>query len=76
MMRKVHVISTTIAVPTIFLVTTLFYLSQFDRLLQLDLIPPSWEQGFFLFILVISALAFGASMVSIVLSLFRMAEKN
>jgi hypothetical protein len=73
--RKFHALSTGFAVSTIFISTTMLFLMQLDSLNGLDIFPQSWEPVVRMMSWGFGVIALGSSGMSIVLSLFRSAEK-
>ena len=73
---KAHKIITALAIGAIILTTMLGFIGQIDILLNLDLFPQSWETVMRLAVWAIGCVALGSGSASLLLSLYRSAEKR
>ncbi len=72
--RKTHMISTFLAVCSIFFSMILVFLALFDRVLSLDLFPQAFERILFLAAWVVGIVAIGSTLISLVLSHYQKGE--
>lgn len=75
-LTKIHKISTILAVATVIISCTLLFLSMVDRMLGLNLLPPSAETIVGLAVWAFGSIALGSGAVSVVLSLYRLSDKK
>ncbi len=75
-LQKVHRITTLIAIWTIFLSATAFFISQADSMAGWDILSYEWEAVVYLIMFGFGSIAVGSTGISAVLSLYRLAEKE
>lgn len=73
---KIHKISTTLAVGTIILTSALLFLSMCDRLLRFNLFPQYLENIIGVIGWGFGTIAIGSTVLSLILSLYRLADKE